>query len=127
MISEYKQKIEQAEKKYETDTAFLRSQLQQYFETVPKKATKTQETYKLPSGTLKRKFGGVEYVRDDEELLNYLKENKLVDYVKTKESVDWAEFKKTVTQKDNYVVDADGQVVEGVTLVEKSDRFEIEF
>lgn len=126
MIEQYKQTIEQTNEQYEQKTEWIKSQLHNYFENVPKKATKTQETYKLPSGTLKRKFGGKEFVRDDEKLLGYLKENKLETFVKIKESIDWAEFKKTLEIKDGQAIDQDGQIVDGIRVETKEDRFEVE-
>ena len=125
-VAEYSMKAQKAREKLEGKTAYLRQQLQEYFVTVPHKATKTQETYKLPSGTLKRKFGTPEFVRDETLLVAWLKNNGYEDKVKVKETADWAEFKKLVTQSDNKVVTTDGEIVDGVTLLERPDSFEIE-
>ncbi len=127
MIKEYQFKRQKAQEHLDTKTSYLKGLLQQYFETVPHKATKTQETYKLPSGTLKRKFGGVEYVRNDEVLLAWLQDNNHEKFIKIKESPDWAELKKTVTISGNSVVTAEGEIVGGVMVTEKEDKFEIEF
>ena len=128
MISKYQESLKNAEIKHEQDTSFLKSQLQQYFETIKPKETKTQAVYKLPSGTLKKKFGTIEYIRDDEKLLEWVKKGHWPgQYIKIKESVDWAELKKTVTVSGLNIITADGEIVEGVTAVEKPDKFEIEF
>jgi len=60
---------EKQKKIFEKKTAYLRSQLEQYFDSVEKRRTKTQEVYKLPSGTLRRKYPKPEFKRDDEALL----------------------------------------------------------
>jgi len=127
MIDTYKSKIEKANKDYEQHTSWLRSQLQQYFETVPRKATKTQETYTLPSGKLKKKFGGVDYIKDDEKLLQWVKDNGGTEnYVQVKETVKWAELKETITVKGAEAIDSDGEVIPGIKIETKPDKFEIE-
>ena len=75
MIGQYQMRLEQAKQNYENKTTFFKQQLQAYFEKVPHKATKTQETYELPSGKLKRKFGGLDYIKDDAVLLEWVKAN----------------------------------------------------
>ncbi len=47
------------------------------------KATKTQETYKLPSGTLKLRYQQLEYKRNEELLLKWLRENNMETYIKS--------------------------------------------
>lgn len=125
-IQEYQEKIEQFKKQYESRTSYLISCLNQYFQTVPHKTTKTQETYKLPSGTLKLKLPGVEYQRDDTKLVEWLKSSGLNDFIQIKESPKWAELKKTVTVNGDKVLTEDGEIVEGVTVVEKPAVFEVE-
>lgn len=128
MITEYKFKKEQAMEQLDKKLIWYKERLNSYFETVPKKLTKTQETYKLPSGTLKRKFGGVEYVRDDAKLVEWLKQNEKMSFIKVKETPDWAEFKKCagIEVCNGNVIDQDGCIVDGVTAVQKEDRFEVE-
>lgn len=125
MISFYQTKLAEAQKQAESKTSGLEGMLRSYFDRVPHKATKTQETYKLPSGTLKLKRGGVEYVRDEESLLPWVKDNAPA-FVKTKESVDWSGLKGTVTVAGSSVVDENGEAVPGVTVVEKPDTFTVE-
>lgn len=125
MILRYQQKKEEYEKKSENKTAYLRNQLQTYFNTVEKKKTKTQETYKLPSGTLKLKYQNPEFIRDEEKLLAWAKANK-PDYIKTKESVNWAELKKELMLSNDKLLTKDGEIVEGVTLEEREPVFEID-
>lgn len=126
MIAEYTRKRQKAQEQLENKTAYLRSKLQEYFATVPHKATKTQETYKLPSGTLKLKYGTPEFIRDETILVDWLKKNGYEDKVKVKETADWAEFKKGITVSFDKVLTADGEVVEGVTAQERPNTFEVE-
>lgn len=126
-INEYQFKIDQAKEQLKKKTEYLKNMLASYFETVPSKATKTQKTYKLPSGTLKLKFGTPEFVRDDEKLLTWLKESGRNELVMVKESPDWATLKKEAWDiKDGKVITKDGEIIEGVIAVERADTFDIE-
>ena len=100
-IEELKAKIDEINEKYDNRNRFLKGHLQAYFMQVPHKETKTQESYKLLSGTLVMKKAGSKIIHNDEKLLAYLKDNDGIDYIKTKESVDWAEFKKNLTISEN--------------------------
>mgnify|MGYP000942996347 CR=1 FL=1 len=128
MIAEATYKAEQARKRYEANSAFLTGKLLQYFETVPKKATKTQETYRLLSGTLVRKFATVKANPDKEKLTAWLKANGYTDYIKTVEEPKWGDFKKLINIEGSIATIADtGEIVEGVTIVEEPPEFKIKF
>jgi len=126
MILEYEEKIRNKEEKTRLKLSFLEEQLHRYFEQVPKKATKTQETYKLPSGTLKLKYLPPEFKRDEELLLKWLKDNDMTEYVKIEEKPNWAELKKKVNVSGGKVVSEDGQIIEGVDAVERPPVFEVD-
>lgn len=126
MILHYEEQIKKAEEDFEKKTAYLKSQLEQYFETVEKRRTKTQEVYKLPSGTLKRKFPKPKYEIDDEKFVKWLKDRKLDDYIKIEEKPKWAEFKKATKTVGNKVVDENGEIIEGITVVDRPPVFEVE-
>jgi phage host-nuclease inhibitor protein Gam len=125
-LFKYQSKIKDYQEHVQNKTAFLTGKLQEYFATVPHKATKTQETYKLPSGTLKKKYGTPEYKVDNEKLVKWLKDAGLNNFVKTEEKAQWGELKKTVTVSFDKILTADGEVVDGVTAQERPDSFEIE-
>jgi putative cell wall-binding protein len=125
-INEYQMKIGNYQKQFESKTEYLTGQLQLYFETVPHKATKTQEIYKLPSGTLKKKYGTPEFIRDETVLSNYLKDNNMTDYYEEVAKPKWAELKKIITVSGEKVLTADGEIIEGVTAVPRPDTFEVE-
>jgi predicted component of type VI protein secretion system len=127
MINDYMLRIETAQTKLESDISYLRQQLMNYFNTVEKRATKTQESYRLPSGTLILKKQNPDFVRDHDKLLQSVKALGLTSYVKseTEEFVDWSALKATLTVANDKVLTADGEIVEGVTVVPKPDIFEV--
>ena len=125
-MEEIELKIKHLEETTERKTAFLRGCLAQYFETVPHKATKTQETYKLLSGSLVFKLPSQKMVKDDEKLLEYFKQNNMNEYIKTKETPAWAEFKKNLSIVDDKVIDTStGEVVEVVKVEETAGVFDV--
>lgn len=128
-IARIEAKVEQARMRMEADTAYLTNRLEDYAAGVqPSKVTKTGTQYKLINGTLRRRFGGVEYHRDDEALLRWLQETGRADLIKLKASPDWAGLKKqTEVNEDGIVVIPEtGEVVEGVTADRRPDTFEVE-
>ena len=140
-IKRYIDTIKKTEDALESKTVYLTFQLQRYMGTVKAKESKTQKTYKLPSGTLKIKKQGPEFKRDEGKLTEFLMKNKYTDYIETQFKPKWAEFKKTIDiQRDPiideetgvlidytpyYVVDANGKRVEGIEVVEREDKFEV--
>lgn len=125
-IEEIQLKVKHLEESTERKTSFLKGCLAQYFETVPHKATKTQETYKLLSGSLVFKLPAQKMVKDDEKLLEYFKQNNMSEYIKTKETPAWAEFKKNLSIVDDKVIDmSTGEVVEVVKVEETAGSFDV--
>lgn len=129
-IKDLTDRIEELKTKCDNETAFLRSCLIEYFDTVKSKETKTQKSYKLISGTLVFKKPSTKIVHDDDKLLKYLEENDGKDYIKTKKAVDWAEFKKNLTVTDGKVVDTElGTIIpkEVCSIEEVPASFNIKF
>ena len=122
----YQSEIKKVQDKLENKTGNLKAMLFDYFQTVPRKATKTQETYKLPSGTLKLKYPKPEFKRDDSKLVEWLENSSKTDYIKIKKSPDWAALKKTITVVGDKVADENGEIVEGVKVVEREPEFTVE-
>lgn len=126
-ISRIMAKVQAAEKRYENGTSYLTGKLAEYFETVPQKKAKTQRTYRLLSGTLKLKLGGVAMKQDDDKLLEYLKASGNTDMIKVTESPRWGDFKKRLEIVGGVVVDqTTGEIVEGVEVIEKPDTFSVD-
>ena len=122
-ISIFEEKVVKYREQFENKTEYLRSKLMAYFDSVPHKATKTQETYKLPSGTLKRKLSKQDYVHDDEKLTKWLKEN-IPDLIVEKPM--WGEVKKLLQISNGNVIIAEtGELIEGVSVEEKPSEFSV--
>ena len=110
----------------DSETAFLRGKLAEYFATVPHKSTKTTESYKLLTGTLKIKKGGAVMKPDEERLTEYLFQH-FPEYVKVVQKPAWGEYKKRLTITDAGVVDtATGEVVDCIAIEQKPDEFIVE-
>lgn len=126
-ISELKAKKDQLQESYDKKVAFYRFKLQQFFETVPHKETKTQESYKLLSGSLVKKKAAQKIVNSDENsLISWLKANNEESYIKTEEKVSWGEFKKNLSIVDGKVVNnLSGEVVDCVSIEETEESFDI--
>lgn len=126
-ISEYAFKKQKAQEEFDKRTHYYKQQLESYFRTIQPKVTKTQATYKLPSGTLKLKYGTTEFIRENETLLKWLKESGRNELIKVKEEPNWAELKKEVANiKNGIAVTKDGEIIEGVTAKDRPDQFEID-
>lgn len=109
-------------------TSFLKSCLAEYFLKVPHKETKTQESYKLLSGSLVMKKPSQKIVHDDEALISYLKTNKSDEYIKVKESIDWANYKKNLGIEGDKVIDIDtGEVIEACSVEDVPASFDIKY
>ena len=126
-IERIKAKVAKAEKRYTNGTEFLTRKLAQFFETVPHKTTKTKHSYRLLSGTLTRKIGGVSMKQDDATLLEYLKKSGNADMIKVKEEPKWGDYKKRLEIVGEQIIDKEtGEIVEGVAIIEKPDTFTVD-
>lgn len=124
VLTEKKRKIDE---QLSRETGYLKYMLNQYMDSVNCKETKTQRTYQLLTGKLVRKVGGIDYIRDDEQLLIWARANR-PGCIKIKESLDWAGFKKELTvEEDGTVITSDGEVLEAVRAEKKEDTFDIKF
>ena len=129
-IAELNIRINQLETQCENKTKFLKGHLAIYFGTVPHKKTKTQESYKLLSGSLVMKKATTKINHNDDELLTYLQANDGEDYIKIKKSVDWAEFKKNLVIQDGQVIDKELGIVIDSNICSVEDvpaSFDIKF
>ena len=122
----YEAEKQKAKDGLEQKTGYLKSLLLDYFGMVPHKKTKTQESYKLPSGTLKLKYPGPKYERDDKALVKWLKDRKMTDYVEVKELPKWGELKKVTKTAGDKVVSEDGEILDGVVAVEQAPEFAVD-
>ena len=122
----YKAKIKEITEQTDFDTMNLERMLADYFATVPHKVTKTQETYKLPSGKLVLKTQNPEYKRDDKTVIEWVKANGMPQFVKTKEELDWSGLKDATAVFDGHVVTEDGEIIPGIDVVNREAKFIVE-
>ena len=121
-------KAEEIEKRLESDTRYFKSQLFAYFQTVEKKETKTQQSYKLLSGSLVYKKPSQKMVPNKEKLLDYCKTNNMPEFVKVKEDFDWATYKKECEIVDGHVVNVQtGDLLpeDLITIEDDPGKFEV--
>ena len=124
-IEFYDGQKEKVVKTCERKRAYLEQLLRIFFDQCPKKETKTQASYQLPSGKLVMKRQAPEFERNNELLLPWLKEN-LPALVKVEESPDWGNLKKHLTVVGDKAADPDGEIIPGITVVERPDVFRVE-
>lgn len=123
----YERQLSAIRRANEDTEAYFAALLADYFETVPHKATKTQESYSLPSCKLVLKAQQPEFNRDEAVLCDYLDKKGRDDLVKITRRADWAALKKMLkVMEDGTCVDADGEVVEGVQVFSRQPEFKIE-
>lgn len=123
----YERQLSAIRRANEDTEAYFAALLADYFETVPHKATKTQESYSLPSCKLVLKAQQPEFNRDEAVLCDYLDKKGRDDLVKITRRADWAALKKTLkVMEDGTCVDADGEIVEGVQAFSRQPEFKVE-
>lgn len=121
----YKDKIAEIEAQTDFNTANLEKMLAEYFATVPHKATRTQESYALPEGKLILKKQQPEFRRDDATVIAWLKQNG-GRFVKVREELDWAGLKAATGVFNGNVVDENGEIIPGIEVVEREEKFVVE-
>ena len=131
LVSLVQEKIEQLQEKrqlyivnFEENTSYLRTKLMDYFMTVKTQDTKTMKKYKLVSGTLVLKKQQSVYERDEGALLAWA-ETTAPELVKVKKEVSWADLKKQADVSGDKLL-LDGEIIPGVTVVEREDVFEVQ-
>lgn len=126
-IASITEKVEAAKRRMENGTAYLTSCLADFFRTVPHKSTKTTEKYRLLSGTLTLKKGGIKTKQDDTKLVAWLRANGYGELVKVEETAKWGELKKLLSFTGEIAAIADtGEIVEGVTAYMAPDTFSVD-
>jgi len=126
-IQFYRNAKEKAMEKAEQKNEFLFSRLEEYFNTVKPRETKTQYKYDLLEGSLVKGKPKVTLKPNNTELLGWCKANNHTEYIKTEERLDWSNLKKTLTAdvENGIVITADGELVEGVAPEVVEGKFEI--
>lgn len=131
-IQQLQHYLQKEKKKADSEIEFFESKLREYFKTIEDNAkdTKTQKSYKLPSGTLKLKKSKVDFDYDKDKLVKIAdKYENMEDYIKTKKDFDWAEFKKQLEIDGDWIINKEtGEIVEidGLELKETDEKFSVE-
>lgn len=124
----YAEQLRKIEESTDETVSYFTGLLAEYFDKVPHKVAKTQESYALPTAKLVRKQQQPQYDLDDEKVIIWLSDAGRQDLLKTKVSVDWAKLKKlvTITPDGQNVMTADGEIIDGITVTMRPDVFKVE-
>lgn len=122
----YEAQMEKVNKAADESIAYFTGKLEEYFATVPHKATKTQESYTLPGGKLVLKQQQPKFETDDDALVSWLEANGRTGLVKIKKSADWATLKKSLNFVGTNAVTVDGEIVPGVKVEQRPNVFKVE-
>ena len=125
-VAWYEEKIKQIKEQTDFDTANLEAMLARYFDTVPHKKTKTQESYALPGGKLVLKKQNAEYNRDDKTVIDWLERNGGEAYIKTEKKLDWSTLKRDTQALNGQIVTMDGEIIPGIEVTDRPDKFVVE-
>ena len=125
-VAWYEAKIAEIKAQTDFNTMNLERLLRDYFDTVPHKKTKTQESYTFPGGKLTLKLQNPEYKRDDKAVIAWLKENGMGQFVKVKEELDWSGLKAATGSIDGRIVNEDGEFIPGVEVLNRDPKFIVE-
>ena len=128
-IARLKDQIERAQRRYEQNTSFLTSMLEQFFDTVEHKRTKTgTESYRLLNGQLVKKPAAVKMQPDDEKLVAWLRSSGRDDLIKVETKAMWGELKKRIQLVGTVAMIPDtGEIIEGIDVVEVPPAFSVKF
>ena len=124
----YAAQMETIERQNADTVAYFTALLEAWFETVPHKTTKTQESYQLPGGKLVRKAQQPAYERDADALLGWAK-TSFPEAVKVKEEASWTDIKNRIgkVMPDGSAVDKEtGEIIDGVTVIARDPVFKVE-
>ena len=124
----YAAQMETIERQNADTIAYFTALLEAWFKTVPHKATKTQESYQLPSGKLVRKAQQPTYERDADALLTWAK-SSFPEAVKVKEEASWEAIKKRITAVNGagQAIDREtGELIPGVKIIQRDPVFRVE-
>ena len=126
LIAYYEDQIAKVKADADYKIGFIDRALFAFFQTVEHKKTKTQESWSIPAGKLILKKQAPEFKRDEKTVIDWLKQNDGSQYVKTVESLDWANLKKDSTVVGSTIVNNDGEIIPGVEVIEREDKFVVE-
>lgn len=103
-------------KTYEDSKGFFQFLLEEYYRTMKDE----DDNFKLstPYGKVTSRKQQPKFIRNDEKLLEWVKKSK-PELVKVSESTDWAGLKKELIVNGNMAVTEEGEVIDGIEVVER--------
>ena len=122
-------KLEKVQKEEEYIIEKRDGKLAEYFESIDEKQmkrTKTMMKYRLPSGELVKKFPSPQFKRNNDKLAEWLESNGMDEYIEIKKQPKWGELKAKTKVVNGHVVTEDGEIVEGVEVIERAPEFKVE-
>ncbi|MCC5911418.1 MAG: host-nuclease inhibitor Gam family protein [Clostridiaceae bacterium] len=85
------------------------------------------KSIKLPYGTFRLKKQQPQYIRDEEELINWAEGEGYFDYIKIKKALNWSALKKDlVTIEGKAIVKDTGEALKAIEIKYPQDKFEVE-
>ena len=84
-----------------------------------------QKTFKLPAGQVQIRAQQPDYVRDEARLIAWLKGNDMAGYVEIVEKLRWGDLKKQLKQLGDKMLSPDGEVVDGILVVDRGLKVNI--
>lgn len=129
MIDHHAHEIEKQKRQHDAYETRMLAYIEPYFDSLPKKPTKTQEAFKFSNGKLVRRFAKqVIDVQDPGAAIEWVENNGEADqYIRVKKEIRLADFKKRLQIHGGCVVDSDtGEIVPGVVVAEKPSQFVVE-
>lgn len=115
---------EKAKAEYIEKQLFYTTQLEMYLRREIEKqiesGKKPKKTIKLPYGNISLSKQQPEFQKDDSMLMEYARTS---GNIKIKESIDWEGIKKKCQVQGSYLIDENGEIVQGVKVIERPDKF----
>lgn len=123
MVAYYAEQAKAEQEKTEKKNAYRLHLLEEYFNTVEHRSTKTEDSYRLVSGVLKFKRPSEKIVPDEDALAE-----AYPDFVESKARLMWGDLKKRLTIIDGNVFDSEtGEYVAGASVEEVPGKFSVRF
>lgn len=123
-------KMIELDEKCERETGYFKYLLYDYYNSIAdekKNETKTKIKYKLLNGSLVYKKPKSKLIKDNEQLLEWLKKNDRAEFIETKEDIKWADLKKNIDiSTDMPVIKDTGEIIQGVKLEQVNFEFIVE-
>lgn len=97
---------------------FMKQQIEEQIS----KGKNPKKSISLPYGKIALKKQQPEYLKDEATLLEYAEQS---GFVKVEKKTDWANIKKSCIVVGDKLIDSNGEVVPGIVVVEREDKFEV--